>query len=94
MDEAIALTDRSTGRMRDGDAEQALALAVRALDALAGTGHPYEGNASYNAGRSLIDLGRCGEAVPLLQRSLDVGTGTKDERKIRRDTLKEARRCD
>jgi serine/threonine-protein kinase len=94
VNEAIALTDQSTAEMRDGDAEQALALAAQALDALAGTGHPYEGNASYNAGRSLIDLGRCGEALPLLQRSLDIGTGTKDERRIRRDTLKEARRCD
>ncbi len=69
-------------------------ITLRALDVLSGTGHFYEGNAAYNAGRSLIDLGRCGEAVPLLQRSLDIGTGTKDERKVRRETLKEARRCE
>jgi serine/threonine-protein kinase len=94
IDEAIATTDRSTAAMRNGDAEQALALAAQALDVLSGTGHYYEGNAAYNAGRSLIDLGRCGEAIPLLQRSLDIGTGTKSERKIRKDTLKEARKCD
>jgi serine/threonine-protein kinase len=94
IDEAIATTDRSTAAMRGGDADEALALAAQALDVLTGTGHPYEGNAAYNAGRSLIDLGRCGEAIPLLERSLDIGTGTKSERKIRKDTLKEARKCD
>ncbi|MDX6556863.1 MAG: serine/threonine kinase PknH [Miltoncostaeaceae bacterium] len=94
IDEAIATTDASTAAMRDGDADQALSLAAQALDVLSGTGHPYEGNAAYNAGRSLIDLGRCGEAIPLLERSLDIGTGTKSERKIRREALKEAKRCD
>ena len=94
LEAAIALTDQATARIAEGDPAGALALAAEALTTLQGTGHRYEGNASYDAGRSLIDLGRCDEAIPLLERSLDIGTGTKDERRIRRETLKEAQRCD
>ena len=92
-DEAVALTDQSTAALDAGDAATGLVLAEEALLALAGTGADYEGNASYNRGRALIDLGRCGEAVEPLQRSVAIG-GTDWQEATRRDALDEARRCD
>ncbi len=90
--EAVALTDRSTAALEDGDSATGLALAEDALRALAGTGAPYEGNASYNSGRALIDLGRCEEAVAHLERSVAVG-GSDWQLDVRRDALQEARTC-
>ncbi len=91
-DEAVALTDRSTAALEDGDSATGLALAEEALRALAGTGAPYEGNARYNTGRALIDLGRCDEAVAHLERSVAVG-GSDWQLGVRRDALQEARTC-
>ena len=67
-------------------------LAEQALTALSGTGADYEGNASYNRGRALIDLRRCDDAVEPLRRSVRIG-GTDWQERTRRDALKEARRC-
>jgi serine/threonine-protein kinase len=92
IDEAVALTDESTAALEDGDSEGGLALAERALLALADTGEPYEGNARYNRGRALIDLGRCDEAVPHLERSVAVG-GSDWQLGVRRAALEEARAC-
>ena len=69
-----------------------LALADRALLALGGTGDDYEGNASYDRGRALIDLGRCGQAVAALERSIAIG-GTSWQMGVRRETLDEAHAC-
>ncbi|WP_217914853.1 serine/threonine-protein kinase [Miltoncostaea marina] len=90
--DAVALTDRSTAALEDGDAAGGLALAEQALRGLAGSGDPYEGNASYNAGRALIDLGRCDEAVPRLERAVAVG-GSDWQMGVRRAALREARAC-
>ena len=90
--EAVALTDRSTAALEAGETSDGLALAERALRALAGSGESYEGNASYNRGRALIDLGRCEEAVPALERAVAVG-GTDWQMRVRRAALGEARAC-
>jgi eukaryotic-like serine/threonine-protein kinase len=66
--EAIALTDQSTGLIRQGNYAAALPLAQQALARLQGTGETYEGYANYNVGKSLAELGRCSEALPYLER--------------------------
>jgi tRNA A-37 threonylcarbamoyl transferase component Bud32 len=63
-----ALTDQATNLMKDGRYEEALPIARRALQQLAGTGQTYEGYANYNVGRSLVELNRCDEALPYLDR--------------------------
>jgi serine/threonine-protein kinase len=70
MAEARALTDEATGALRDGDYRRAYTLALRALDGrLRGTRNIYEAYASYDAGAAAAKLGRCDEALPLLDRS-------------------------
>ncbi|MDQ3857263.1 MAG: serine/threonine protein kinase [Actinomycetota bacterium] len=68
LSRAIALTDDATGLMRQGNYAAALPLAQQALARLQGTGHAYEGYANYDVGKSLAELGRCGEALPYLER--------------------------
>lgn len=63
-----ALTDQATSLMKDGRYEEALPVARRALQQLAGSGQTYEGYANYNVGRSLVELDRCDEALPYLDR--------------------------
>jgi hypothetical protein len=65
---------------------------AEALPALAGSGDPYEGNAFYNVGRALLDMGQCAEAVPHLESAAAIdGTPTQDS--VRRQTLDDARSC-
>ena len=68
LSRAIELTDEATGLIRQGNYAAALPLAQRALARLQGTGHPYEGYANYDVGKSLAELGRCREALPYLER--------------------------
>ncbi len=72
LSEARRLNDQATELMRDGDYASALPLAQSALDRLRGTGDRYEAYAEYNVGRSLIELGRCDEGLPHLDRSEDL----------------------
>jgi tetratricopeptide (TPR) repeat protein len=71
--QARALQDESTAAMAQGDWTRALALAEQALPALAGQDRTYEAYANYNVGRSLSELGRCEEAVPYLERRIELG---------------------
>ena len=73
--EAAVLNDQAYGLMREGRYEEALPLLRRALTALRGTftsGFRYEAYAEYNLGKTLAELGRCGEALPHLERSEDL----------------------
>ena len=54
--------------MKQGRYDEALPIAQRALQQLQGTGETYEGYANYNVGRSLVELDRCDEALPYLDR--------------------------
>ncbi|HSC91216.1 MAG TPA: protein kinase [Gaiellaceae bacterium] len=69
VQEGVALTDESTGLIREERYEEALPVAQRALTMLQGSGELYEAYANYNVGRSLLGLGRCAEAIPYLDRS-------------------------
>jgi len=64
-----SLNDQGYARMQAGDYTGALPLLQRSVQALAGAGYPYEAYASFNLGYTLLQLGRCGEAVPYLQKA-------------------------
>jgi serine/threonine-protein kinase len=64
-----ALTDQATGLIRQGRYTEALPIAQQALAKLEGTGQAYEAYANYDAGTSLVALGRCAEALPYLAAS-------------------------
>jgi tRNA A-37 threonylcarbamoyl transferase component Bud32 len=72
VDEAIALTDRSTGYLRSGDWSSAWGTVKPALKPLQGTYRDdfrYEAYAYYDAGKALSELGRCQTALVYLDRS-------------------------
>ena len=55
--------------MQEGRYSEALPLLQQAVSKLDGTGQIYEAYADYNLAYTLISLGRCSEAVPLLDES-------------------------
>ena len=70
--EAAELNDRGFARMQEGRWQAALRPLQRAVPALRGTygdDFRYEAWAEYNLGRTLVELGRCDEAVGHLERS-------------------------
>jgi serine/threonine protein kinase len=72
IDEAVALTDQSTGYLRSGDWAGAWSAVKPALPSLTGTfsdGFRYEAYAYYDAGKALAELGRCRKALRYLDRS-------------------------
>jgi tRNA A-37 threonylcarbamoyl transferase component Bud32 len=79
-----ALTDQATNLMNEGRYEEALPIARRALQQLQGTGQTYEGYANYNVGRSLVELGRCDEALPYLDRREELLGPHRDVKAARR----------
>jgi serine/threonine protein kinase len=75
VEQAAELNDEAFALMQDGRWEEALPLLRRAVPALRGTysaDFPYEAYAEYNLGRTLVELDRCDEAVPHLERSRDL----------------------
>jgi tRNA A-37 threonylcarbamoyl transferase component Bud32 len=68
----VALTDQATGLMRRGRWAEALPVALQAYSLLEGSGQRYEAYAAYDVGRSLVELGRCEEALPYLDRSQQI----------------------
>ena len=75
--------------MRAGDFAGALPLAQRALQGLTGSGDIYEAYANYNAGYSLLQLGRCDEAIGYLKTAQKL----EPERSEPKDAAKRARAC-
>ena len=75
VEQAADLNDEAFALMQDGRWEEALPLLRRAVPALRGTysaNFPYEAYAEYNLGRTLVELDRCDEAVPHLERSREL----------------------
>jgi tRNA A-37 threonylcarbamoyl transferase component Bud32/tetratricopeptide (TPR) repeat protein len=66
-----SLNDRAWALMQQGRYATALPLLERAVKGLRGTGpsDPAEGYANYNLGYTLLQLGRCAEALAYLQRA-------------------------
>jgi hypothetical protein len=69
--EARSLNDSAFALIREGRYAEAIPDLRLAVAGLAGTGpsDPYEAYANYNLGRSLLEVGRCAEARPPLERS-------------------------
>jgi len=84
-----ALNDQGYAKMRAGDFTGALPLLQQAVEQLQGVGYPYEAWANYNLGYTLLQLGRCGEAIPSLQRAQQL----EPKRKEPRQALKRAEKC-
>jgi eukaryotic-like serine/threonine-protein kinase len=66
-----ALNDQGYARMRSGDYGGALPALQQAVQKLRGVGpsDPYEAYANYNLGYTLLQLNRCADAIPYLQRA-------------------------
>jgi serine/threonine protein kinase len=72
VEQATELNDEAFALMGDERWQEALPLLQRAVPALRGTYSDdflYEAWAEYNLGRTLVELGRCSQAVPHLERS-------------------------
>jgi eukaryotic-like serine/threonine-protein kinase len=69
ISEARSLNNQAFALMQQGRYAEALPLAQRALARLRGSGVIDEAYANYNVGRSLIELGRCDEGLPYIDRS-------------------------
>jgi serine/threonine-protein kinase len=86
-----ALNDRGFDLMRRGAYVAALPLLEQAVQGLRGAGpsDPYEAFANYNLGYTLLQLGRCDEAVQFLETAKHL----EPQRHEPKDALKQARRC-
>ena len=85
------LNDQGFEKMRAGDFAGALPLLQQAVEKLRGVGpsDPYEGYANYNLGYALLQVGRCGEAIPYLERAQQL----EPKRPEPRNALKSAEKC-
>jgi tRNA A-37 threonylcarbamoyl transferase component Bud32 len=73
-DDPHTLNDRAWSLMKQGDYASALPLLERAVPALEGSGpaDPFEGYANYNLGYTLLQLGRCSDALPYLDHAKEL----------------------
>lgn len=91
LSDAQALTEQSYRMIKAGRPADGELLARRALTVLEGSGDRYEGNAFYNLGLSLLDRGRCRDALEPLSRAL--GTGNEKQNQVRVGTYSQAQAC-
>jgi len=85
----FALNDAGYQKQQAGDYAGALPLLQQAVAKLNGTGVAYEGYANYNLGYTLLQLGRCSEAIQYLERAKKL----EPSRHEPKDALKQAKRC-
>ena len=81
--------NRAYELMKQGQYTQALPLLQDAVQQLGGRGDLAEAYAAYNLGYTLLQLGRCSEAVPYLEESRAI----QPKRREVKDALKQARKC-
>jgi tetratricopeptide (TPR) repeat protein len=84
-----ALSDRAYQLMQTGDYVSALPLLETAVSQLQGRNDLGTAYANYNLGVTLLNLGRCGEAIQYL----DVARALEPQRHEVHDALKDARKC-
>jgi eukaryotic-like serine/threonine-protein kinase len=86
-----SLNDQGYAKMRAGDYNGALPLLQSAVQKLGGTGpgDPYEAYANYNLGYTLLQLGRCDEALGYLKTAQRLEPGRSEPR----DQAKRAKDC-
>jgi Flp pilus assembly protein TadD len=85
----VALNNAGYQKQQAGDYAGALPLLQQAVAKLNGTGVPDEGYANYNLGYTLLQLGRCSEAIQYLERAKQL----EPSRHEPKDALKQAKRC-
>jgi tetratricopeptide (TPR) repeat protein len=78
------LTDQATALLNQGRWAEAEGAARQALTKLEGSGELYEGYASYDLGRALVEQGRCDEALLYLDRSEQIQGNRKEIRQARK----------
>jgi serine/threonine-protein kinase len=85
------LNDRGYRLLQQGDPAGALPLLEQAVVALRGVGptDPTEAYANYNLGVALMQLGRCTDAIPYLEHSVELQPDRHEARK----GLKEGQKC-
>jgi serine/threonine-protein kinase len=84
-----ALNDAGYRKMQAGDYNGALPLLQQAVAKLRGVGYPIEAYANYNLGYTLLQVGRCSEAVPYLETAKQL----EPSRREPKDALKRAKHC-
>jgi len=84
-----ALNNAGYSKMQAGDYTGALPLLQQAVAKLSGVGYPDEAYANYNLGYTLLQLGRCAQAVPYLQ----LAAKLEPQRHEPKDALKSAKHC-
>ena len=85
----MSLNNAGYTKMRAGDYAGALPLLQQAVRKLSGTGAPDEAYANYNLGYTLLQLGRCSEALGYLQTAQRL----EPDRHEPKDAAKQAHRC-
>lgn len=88
VEQAAELNDQAFSLMQEERWQEALPLLQRAVPALRGTysdDFRYEAYAEYNLGRTLVELDRCEDAIPHLERSRELQGNRPDIR----DALRE-----
>jgi serine/threonine-protein kinase len=85
----FALNLAGYNKMQAGDYAGALPLLQQAVAKLRGVGFPNEAYANYNLGYTLLQLGRCSEAVPYLETAQQL----EPDRHEPRDALKRTKHC-
>ena len=83
------LNDAGYAKEQAGDYAGALPLLRQAVAKLRGVGYPTEAYANYNLGYTLLQLGRCSEAVPYLEQAKRL----EPQRHEPKDALKRAQHC-
>jgi tetratricopeptide (TPR) repeat protein len=83
------LNDAGYRKMQAGDYAGALPLLQQAVRKLSGVGFPYEAYANYNLGYTLLQLGRCNEALGYLRTAQQL----EPDRREPKDAAKRARDC-
>jgi TolA-binding protein len=85
------LNDEGYSAMKRGDYTTAIPLLQQAVQGLQdqGPSDPYEAYANFNLGYSLLEVGRCSEAVPYLERAKHL----EPSRHEPKEALKQAKKC-
>ena len=84
-----ALNNQAYELMKQGDYGSALPLLQSAVDQLQGRNDLGTAYANYNLGVTLVNLGRCNEAMPYFEASRAI----QPQRREVKDAIKQARRC-
>ncbi|HET9324754.1 MAG TPA: serine/threonine-protein kinase [Gaiellaceae bacterium] len=79
----VELTDEATALLRRGRWAEAEQVARQAVQKLDGSGELYEAYANYDLGRALVELSRCDEALPHLDRSEEIQGSRREIREAR-----------